>query len=639
MCGICGKYYFEPVEDEALAPLIQGMCDSMVHRGPDEEGFYIQKGIGLGHRRLSIIDLSTGKQPIGNEDRSVIVVFNGEIYNYKHLRDILQAKGHVFQTRSDTEVIVHAYEEYGEEFLGNLRGMFAIALWDNKTRTLIIARDRLGIKPLYFSVSGKWILFASEIKAILKDPELRDIEVNTEAIDSFLRFDFIPGQETIFKKVRRLLPGWYLKVRNGSVQETQYWDLKYGSRYYDCSFPDLTHSLDSLLRETIREHMLSDVPVGFLLSGGIDSTALLSYAIHETDKDISSFTIGFDAPDCVDERETARIAARRFGTRHHEMTFGFSEFKEFLPEYIHYMEEPVCEPPAIALYYISKYASDHVKVLISGEGGDEAFAGYPNYRNYDIAHRIGNALGPLRNPLSKIIRNVLGNDRNARFRKYGSIFGKELKDFYYSRTSGPLSFFNEDYASIYSPEMAEVHRNNAVFNGFMDRYNMNNGHMTFIDKMLYIDSKTWLPDDLLIKADKITMANSVELRVPFLDHKVMEFAANIPSKYKVHGKTTKYILKKTLSGVIPEELIHRKKAGFPVPYGKWLRNEMYDFSKEILLDDRATRRGYFDKKGLEKIVEENKSGGMYSKEIFSLLVLELWHRRFSDSSETGGTMR
>ena len=639
MCGICGKYYFEPAGDDTLAILIKGMCDSMVHRGPDEEGFYIRKGIGLGHRRLSIIDLSTGKQPICNEDGSVIVVFNGEIYNYKNLREILQAKGHVFKTRSDTEVIVHAYEEYGEEFLGNLRGMFAIALWDEKTRTLIIARDRLGIKPLYFSVAENWILFASEIKAILKDPEFKDIEINTEAIDSFLRIDFIPGQETIFKKIRRLLPGWYLKVRNGCVQETQYWDLNYGSRYYDYSFQDLMHTLDSLLRETIREHMLSDVPVGFLLSGGIDSTALLSYAIHETNKDISSFTIGFDNQDFVDERETARIAARKFGTRHHEMTFGFSEFKEFLPEYIHHMEEPVCEPPAIALYYISKYASDHVKVLISGEGGDEAFAGYPNYRNYDLAHRIGNALGPLRNPLSKAIRNRLENNCNTRYRKYGSIFGKELKDYYYSRTSGPWSFFNENYDSIYSPKMAEVHRTNSVVNGFMDKYNTNNSHMTFIDRMLYIDSKTWLPDDLLIKADKITMANSVELRVPFLDHKVMEFAANIPSRYKVHGKTTKYMLKKTLSGIIPEELIHRKKAGFPVPYGKWLRNEMYDFSKEILLDDQAIKRGYFNKKVLENMVKENRSGGVYSKEIFSLLVLELWHRRFADSSVTGGKVR
>jgi asparagine synthase (glutamine-hydrolysing) len=467
----------------------------MRHRGPDDEGSYIRNGIGLGHRRLSIIDLGTGKQPLCNEDGSVVVVFNGEIYNYKSLRETLKAKGHVFKTLSDTEVIVHAYEAYGEDFLGHLRGMFAIALWDDKSRTLILARDRMGIKPLYFSVSEHRILFASEIKAILKDPDFQNAAANPEAIDSFLRFDFIPGQDTIFRKIRRLLPGWYLRVRNGSVQELQYWDLEFGSRYHHHRFQDLKYSLDSLLRETIREHMLSDVPVGFLLSGGIDSTALLSYATRETNKDISSFTIGFDGEGIVDERDAARIAARRFGTRHHEMTFGFSEFEKFLPEYIYHMEEPVCEPPAIALYYISRYASRHVKVLISGEGGDEAFAGYQNYRNYDLVDRIGKTLGPLRNPLSKIVRYAIGNGPNQRYRKYGEIFGKELKYYYYSRTSGPFSFFNERFSSVYSPSMAEVHRDNPVFNGFMDRYDANNDHKTLVDRMLYIDSKTWLPDD------------------------------------------------------------------------------------------------------------------------------------------------
>lgn len=633
MCGICGKHYLGDAGEGNLAPLIRSMCDSMRHRGPDAEGSYIRDGIGLGHRRLSIIDLSTGKQPICNEDGSVVVVFNGEIYNYRSLRETLKAKGHVFSTSSDTEVIVHAYETYGEDFLGHLRGMFAIALWDGNARTLIIARDRLGIKPLYYSVSDRWILFASEIKAILRDPDFHDVAADPEAVDSFLRFDFIPGQETIFKKIRRLLPGWYLRVRNGCVRELRYWDLEFGSGFYNHGFPDLKRSLDSLLRETVREHMSSDVPVGFLLSGGIDSTALLSYATRETNRDISSFTIGFDGQGIVDERKAASIAARKFGTRHHEMTFGFPEFEKFLPEYIHHMEEPVCEPPAIALYYISRYASRHVKVLISGEGGDEAFAGYQNYRNYDLVDRVGNLLGPLRGLVSGFVRSAIGHDPNHRYRKYGAIFGKELETYYYSRTSGPFSFFNERFASVYSPSMSAVHRDNSVFNGFMDRYDLNNGHMTVVDRMLYIDSKTWLPDDLLIKADKMTMANSVELRVPFLDHKVMEFAANIPSKYKVHGKTTKYILKETLSGVIPKELIHREKVGFPVPYGKWLRNELYEYSRAILLDDQVAKRGYFDRKGLEDLLTENKSHGMHSKEIFSLLVLELWHRRFQDSPE------
>ena len=376
MCGICGKYYLEPTIEEKLFPLIQRMCDTMSYRGPDDEGIYIQDRIGLGHRRLSIIDLSTGKQPITNEDGSVIVVYNGEIYNYEILRNFLIAKGHLFKTQSDTEVIVHAYEEYGEEFLVKLRGMFSIALWDNNTKTLILARDRLGIKPLYFSTSSNYIIFSSEIKAILKDPDFHDIDVNTQAIDSFLRFYFIPGQETIFKNIFRLQPGRFIKVHNGNVQQKQYWDLTYGTKYYNYSFEDLKNLLDELLRQTMRGHMLSDVPVGFLLSGGVDSTALLSYAIHETNKKVSSFTIGFGGESFADERYFASIAAREFGTKHHEMTLNSSDFMRFLPGYIYHMEEPVCEPPAISLYFLSKYASNYVKVLISGEGADEAFAGY-----------------------------------------------------------------------------------------------------------------------------------------------------------------------------------------------------------------------------------------------------------------------
>jgi asparagine synthase (glutamine-hydrolysing) len=607
------------------------MTGSMVHRGPDDEGFYIKNGVGLGHRRLSIIDLSTGKQPLTNEDGSVVVVFNGEIYNYESLRDTLKAKGHLFKTRSDTEVIVHAYEEYGEEFLKKLRGMFAIALWDDRNRTLLLARDRVGIKPLYFSASSNWIVFASEIKAILQDSEFGDVEVNPEAVDSFLRFYFIPGRDTIFKNIRRLLPGRYIKVCNGHIQEHQYWDLEYGSKYHDVNFEDLKRNLDSLLRETVRGHMLSDVPVGFLLSGGVDSTALLSYAVNETKKEVSSFTVGFSGQDFADEREYAGIVARKFGTKHHDITISAADFLNFLPGYIWHMEEPVCEPPAIALYYVSKLASEYVKVLISGEGGDEAFAGYPNYANYQIVNKIRKFVGPLNRPIAKIINYLFKNNGNNRYKKYGYILGGDLNSYYYSRTSGPFTFFNEDYASIYNIDMINVHKINSIFDGFLGGLHAKSDGLNFLNRMLYVDLKTWLPDDLLIKADKMTMANSVELRVPFLDHKVIEFAANIPSKFKVKGTTTKFILKETFRGVVPDEILFRKKAGFPVPYGNWLRNELHENTQEILLDPKTIRRGYFKQGGFEKILKENKLNGFYSKEIFCFLVLEMWHRTFIDS--------
>lgn len=635
MCGICGKFFFERLEVDGLDLLLRRMAGSMTHRGPDDEGFYLQKGIGLAHRRLSIIDLSTGKQPISNEDGSVVVVFNGEIYNYQILREALIGKGHIFRTRSDTEVIVHSYEEYGEEFIQQLRGMFAIALWDNRNRTLLLARDRIGIKPLYFAVSKEWILFSSEIKGILQDKDFGRAEVNPEAIDSFLRCYFVPGSDTIFKKIRRLLPGWYIKVSNGKVVERQYWDLKFGTKYHDVEFNELKRMLDSLLKETVRGHMLSDVPIGFLLSGGVDSTALLSYAVKETKKDITSFTVGFSGQNFPDERAYARMAALKFGTRHYDITVSPEEFIKFLPGYVWHMEEPVCEPPAIALYYVSKLASEYVKVLISGEGGDEAFAGYKNYRNQEIIRNISKLFGPLRKPLSDIVKYVSGKYARGRYKKYSYVISDQLRDYYYSRTSGPFTFINNNYKSAYSNYMIDVRDNNNTFTSFMDGLYNNAHSANYLEQMLYVDSKTWLPDDLLIKADKMTMANSVELRVPFLDHEVMEFAANIPSKYKINKTVTKYILKETFRSVVPEEILFRKKTGFPVPYDKWLMNDLHILVTDLLLDPKTIRRGYFNVKALENMINMNRKKGLYAKEIFSLFILELWHKTFVDSGEYG----
>jgi asparagine synthase (glutamine-hydrolysing) len=374
--------------------------------------------------------------------------------------------------------------------------------------------------------------------------------------------------------------------------------------------------------------MLSDVPVGFLLSGGVDSTALLSYAVNETQKDLFSFTVGFSGQDFADERKYARIAAKKFGTKHYDMTINSEDFLKFLPEYVWHMEEPVCEPPAIALYYISRLASEHVKVLISGEGGDEAFAGYSNYANYSFAMKIGKLLGPLRGISTNIMRGILSKYANGKYKKYYYAMKDELRDYYYSRTSGPFSYFNENYKSFYTAHMGEVHENNLQL--YMRNLHGNSVELGFLNEMLYVDSKTWLPDDLLIKADKMTMANSVELRVPFLDHDIMEFAANIHPRYKVNGFKKKYILKELFRGLVPDEILFRKKTGFPVPYEKWLRNDLHDYVKDIILDDKTIKRGYFNKISLENIFKNNKLYGIYSKEIFSLLVFEFWNRIFLD---------
>jgi asparagine synthase (glutamine-hydrolysing) len=623
MCGICGKLSFDRAASVSPA-LIKSMSDAMVHRGPDDEGGYVRGPVGLGFRRLSIIDLGGGHQPLSNEDGSVWIVFNGEIYNYQELRRFLVAKGHIFQTQSDTEVIVHLYEELGETCVERLRGMFAFAIWDDRNQSLFLARDRVGIKPLYYRHSRDSFVFASEIKAILADPDF-DAEVSPPMIDRFLTFYYTPGDQTLFGNIYKLLPGHTMSVRAGVARIRQYWDLDFTPSCL--SLRDAEAQLLSLLEESVRLHMISDVPVGFLLSGGVDSTAMLGFAAGKTDRPISSYTIGFSDPGVTDERPYARIAARLYNSEHHEMTIAATDFADFLPKYVWHMEEPVCEPPAVALFYVSKLAKAFVKVLISGEGGDEAFAGYSNYRSLLWLDQIKQ----LPSILSRSVFAGMSLLDASRFAKYRALSGWSLQDSYYSRTSTPLNFFNRSYLELYSSDFARSVDKQASTQP-VSQYLRNANANDSLAKMLYTDTKTWLPDDLLIKADKMTMANSVELRVPFLDHKVLEFAASLPSNFKVHGWTTKYIVKKTLNGRVPKKIVNRKKTGFPVPYEKWLRTDLKDWVRDILLDSKTLSRGYFQRAGVEKLLtlDSNHGSGGYSKEIFSLAVLELWHREFLD---------
>lgn len=625
MCGISGKIYSN--KGMTVAPeLIDSMISIMAHRGPDDHGVYAKNNVGLGHKRLSIIDLDSGKQPISNEDGKIWVVFNGEIYNYRELREDLIKQGHTFKTGTDTEVINHLYEEHGERFVSRLRGMFAIALWDEREELLILARDRVGIKPLYYFQNDHLIIFASEIKSILVDPSIPR-EISPQMINRFLTYFYLPGTETLFKNINKLAPGHYLIFKNGKCEIKEYWDLIFPSRYRDESFNDLQEELIELLRDSVRSHMISDVPVGFLLSGGLDSTALLSFAIDETDKEISTFTIGFEGEDFADERPYAKLVADKFGTKHYDMTMSAQDFLDFLPKYVWHMEEPVCEPPAIALYYVSKLAKKHVKVLISGEGGDEAFAGYPNYRNNMWIERLKKVLGPF-NPLVFKLAYQLGKlSGSIKIKKYAPLLIKPIEEYYYSRTSSPFSPFNNGEIDIYTNDFRKsLNRNYSTLptEGLFNRVSCANN----LNKMLYVDTKTWLPDDLLVKADKITMANSIELRVPLLDHKVLEFAASIPPQYKLHGFNTKHILKKAFSNKVPEEILHRKKTGFPVPYDSWLRNDLKSTIYNLLMDKKSIERGYFNKKGVEKMINQNLLTNSYPKEIFSLVALELWQRIF-----------
>jgi asparagine synthase (glutamine-hydrolysing) len=629
MCGICGKLVASDPTARVGRDLIASMMEPIRHRGPDDEGIYVSGPVGLGHRRLSIIDLNTGQQPISNEDGTIWVVFNGEIYNYKELTAFLVSKGHQFRTATDTEVLVHLYEEFGEEMLPKLRGMFGFAIWDDKAKTLLLARDRLGIKPIYYHWDNQALLFASEVKAILADPSVA-ANVDPAGLLTFLTYFYSPGEKTLFKGINKLAPGHYLTVKNGELKITQYWDLSYEKPTHPANLNESMSQLTELLRDTVRQHMISDVPVGVLLSGGVDSTAMLSFAVEQTDKPVSTFTIGFDGNLCTDERPYAKLAADKYGTRHYEMSIRSEDFLDFLPKYVWHMEEPVCEPPAVALYYVSKLARDNnVKVLISGEGGDEAFAGYQNYRNLVWLERIKRMLGPLARPASAFAQGLGSLGPFRRLRKYAPLMAMPLEKYYYSRTSSPFQYFNRKQKSLLTGDFLQSLNGNSPAQT-AERYFATVAGCADLDRMLYVDSKTWLPDDLLIKADKMTMANSVELRVPLLDHKVLEFAAALPASSKLRGFTMKYILKKALTERVPAAIRNRRKTGFPVPYEDWLRKDLKQTVWAVLSDPKAVQRGYFRQDAVEGLLKANSNGSNYSPEIFSLLALELWHRTFLD---------
>ncbi len=625
MCGICGKLNFD--QNAGIDPaLIPAMLNTIRHRGPDDEGTYSARHIALGHRRLSIIDLKSGHQPLSNEDGTVWIVFNGEIYNFQELRAFLLSKGHVFKTQTDTETIIHLYEEFGPDCLEKLRGMFAFAIWDENKKVLFLARDRVGIKPLYYSLSSDSFIFASEIKAILADRTVNR-EVAPEVIDRFLTFLYLPGEETLLKGVKKLLPGHYLMVKGGGAGIKQYWDLRFSKPARNRRTADAKAELLDLLAETVKLHMIADVPVGILLSGGVDSTAVLSFAVERTDKAVSSYTVGFSDPGVADERPYARLAAETFRSRHHDMTITAPDFAAFMGRYVWHMEEPVCEPPAIAMYYVSKFARRDVKVLLSGEGGDEAFAGYSNYRNLLWLERVKRGLAPLKGAFSQGLFLADSLFHSPQARKYAFLMNARFPAYYLSRTSNPFLYAGDGLGKLYSVDFARCIDREYSVEPVRQLQARVQGE-SVLDAMLYIDTKTWLPDDLLIKADKMTMANSLELRVPLLDHKVLEFAAALPLNLKVRGFTTKYLAKQALRSRVPRPILDRPKAGFPVPYEGWLRKELRGWVRDILLDRRAANRGYFNACELEKLLMASQERGGNFKEVFSLATLELWHRAF-----------
>ena len=636
MCGIVG------IADSTGIPVsendLRKMGGALVHRGPDDDGYYCsphrdssnrrRSSVGLGMRRLSIIDLNTGKQPIHNEDQSVWVVFNGQIYNYPQLREELESKGHRFYTRSDTEVIVHAYEEYGCDVPEYLHGMFAIALWDSNRELLLLARDRVGKKPLLYSVTGNKLIFASEFQSILQHPDLSK-EVNPEAINSYLSFMCVPAPMTAFAAIRKLEPAHSLVWQNGAIQIQRYWSLDFSKKTKLDEQEAADRALE-LLRDAVRARLMSDVPLGAFLSGGIDSSAVVALMSELSTEKVKTFAIGFEEQD-FSETEHARRIAERFGTDHHEFVVK-PDALEVLPTLVRHYGEPYADSSAIPTYYLSKMTRNHVTVALTGDGGDECFAGYERYSAMRIAEHynriprfvrekaLTSAISSL--PPARVTRSTYG-----RARRLLSTLGLPRGQRYLKLVAG----FDEDFKSELCTDefIASSVKGSALT--YMQRWFSGNGEFDIVDRLMMADTNNYLPNDLLVKVDIASMAVSLEARAPFLDHRIMEFAASLPTSYKLRGLTNKYLLKRALKGLVPKENLFRRKMGFGVPISDWFRSKLSGFLSETILSSSATNRGYFKTEIVRHLVEHHVEGRRdYAPQLWTLLMLELWHREFID---------
>jgi asparagine synthase (glutamine-hydrolysing) len=604
---------------------VHRMCEAIVHRGPDDEGIFVKGGVGLGMRRLSIIDLAGGHQPVFNEDKTVWIVFNGEIYNFPDLRSQLQARGHLFSTHTDTEIIVHLYEEYGSECVQKLRGMFAFALYDERTSCLLLARDRVGKKPLHYALQNGTLFFASEIKAILAvRPELA--KINRPALLQYMYFGYVPDPATAFQPIHKLPPGHLLEFARGEVRIRQYWDFPQYGTYDPTSEEELLEELEFRLAEAVRIRLIADVPLGAMLSGGTDSSTVVALMARAASKPVKTFSVGFRHAD-FDEAPYARMVAEKFGTDHHEIILE-PDLIETVETLTHHLEEPFGDSSMLPTYFISCLARKYVKVALSGDGGDEAFAGYDRYRIHleDRSYKfIPSWAGLLyRDYVHPLVpygmpgRNLAYSISLPWQERY--IEGVSFRPF--QREMGILS---DDF----------IASDRAPLKGFQEYLDKAPAHDP-LSRVLYLDSKTYLPGDILTKVDRMSMATSLEARVPMLDHVFLEWVTALTPKWKMRNGSQKIILKKLAERVgVPREVLHRPKQGFTLPLGHWMRGELKNLIQETLLDSQTRNRGYFNANGIQRMLDEHFQGRRdHSPRLWRLLMFELWHRNFLEKIGT-----
>jgi asparagine synthase (glutamine-hydrolysing) len=620
MCGIAGVADFgAPPEGK----LVKDMCDRIVHRGPDASGIHVAGEVGLGSQRLAIIDVAGGDQPLFSEDGKVAVVMNGEIYNHVELRDRLRERGHTFSSASDAEVLVHLYEEHGDALVDQLRGMFAFALWDGRRRRLLLARDRVGKKPLFYAARGGRIVFASEMAALLADPGL-DTTIDPRAVDAYLAFQYIPHPLSIFSAVRKLPPASLLAFDAGGVSVERYWRLGYEPKVGGIDEAEAAERLRAQLDDATRIRLMSEVPLGAFLSGGVDSSAVVAFMAQHSSRPVKTFSITFGEAD-FDEARFARMAAERFGTEHHEFQVE-PHALSILPRLARHYGEPYADPSAIPSFHLAELTGRHVTVALNGDGGDEAFAGYGRYRRMKMLQRLRRMPRPLRAATGGLGAVLGPGEGEADVRTRLARLGHSL-------TAGEARVYGDSVQAfeadrrgrLLAPHMLEQLGGWRAESVLEEAWA--GAEASGVDRVLAVDIETYLPGDLLVKMDIATMAHSVEARSPFLDHHLLEFAARLPAEMKLRGRSGKHILKAAMRGIVPDEILDRPKMGFGVPLKHWFRGELEALPRELLLDPAAHCRQYLVGSEVERLLAEHADGRYdHSLRIWALVQLETWHQ-------------
>ena len=627
MCGIAGWASLEnkPSQDSGEA-VLHAMCERMKHRGPDSEGLWTDESVALGMRRLSIIDLHTGEQPVYSEDKSIVVVMNGELYNFREVRSDLEKRGHKFETQTDTEILPHLYEEYGEAMLEHINGMFAFALWDKRKRKLLIARDRFGEKPLYYGVFDGKLIFASEPKVLLANPAVK-VEINTDALRQYLSFDYVPAPHSIYKGISKLPAAHFLTVEKSEIKTRRYWNLTWEKKKTK-SLESSAEELRELLADAVRMRLVSDVPLGILLSGGVDSSAVAAFATQFSTEKVKTFSIGFEE-DSFDESKFARQVATHLNTEHYEEKLSVEKAADLISEIGTWLDEPLSDGSLIPTLLLSRFVRKHVTVALGGDGGDEIFAGYPMYYAHKVANIYGKVPRVLRNGLIEpIVNNLPVSNRNMSFDYKAKRFVAASK---YDLVTRHHSFFGsfsiDEQQSLLNREVLAA-TSNDIYKGAKELLKICDA-TNEIEQMQFLDINYYMAEDILTKVDRASMAVSLEVRAPFLDPRIAQFAASIPLEYKLKGSKGKYILKKAVEPLLPKNILHRPKKGFGIPIAEWLKGRLNPLMHDLLAPDKLKNQGLFDEKFVQKLIKEHETNvASHHKQLWTLLVFQLWFDNF-----------